>query len=136
MQQISGERLQDHWSSGYFFIFQNLLKRACYSSIMDIPPVLGNQPTSFKFPQRSFGKANPVNMSFQASSCVFDQDMPSLSYKINSASGAKIVPKCIKIVSTDVQKYKIFSGEIPRIPLTRGVIPPLVLSPHSYLRHS
>ena len=47
----SGERLQDHWSSG---------------SIMDIPPV-PNQPMSFIFPQRSFGKANPVKRSFQAS---------------------------------------------------------------------
>ena len=38
-----------------------------YSSvIMDIPPV-PNQPTIFKFPQRSFGKTNPVKKSFQAS---------------------------------------------------------------------
>ena len=49
--------------------------------------------------------------------------------KIGSASMAKIVPKCIKIVSTDVRKYKILSGEIPRAPLTGGVMPPLVLSP-------
>ena len=48
-----------------FPMFQNLLKRACYSSIMDIPPV-PNQP------QRSFGKANPVNRGF------IDQDMASL----------------------------------------------------------
>ena len=27
-------------------------------------------------------------------------------------------------------------GEIPQAPLTRGGIPPLVLSPHSCLRHS
>ena len=53
-----------------YSIFQNLLKRACYSSIVDITPV-PNQP------QRSFGKANPVNRSFQAS-WVFDQDMASL----------------------------------------------------------
>ena len=33
---------------------------------MDIPPV-PNQPTTFKFPQRSFGKTNPVKQSFQAS---------------------------------------------------------------------
>ena len=33
---------------------------------------------------------------------------------------SKIVSKCIKIVSTDVRKYKIFSGEIPRTPLSRG----------------
>ena len=33
---------------------------------------------------------------------------------------SKIVTKCIKIVSTDVRNYKIFSGEIPRTPLTRG----------------
>ena len=33
---------------------------------MDIPPV-PTQPTSFIFPQRSFGMANPVKRSFQAS---------------------------------------------------------------------
>ena len=36
----------------------------------------------------------------------------------------------------DVRKYEIFSGEIPRTPLTRGGVPPLVLSPNSCLRHS
>ena len=51
------------------------------------------------------------------------------TFKIGSASMAKIVPKCIKIVSTDVRKYKILSGEIPRAPLMGGVMPPLVLSP-------
>ena len=35
-------------------------------SVMDIPPV-PNQPKIFKFPQRCFGKTNPVNRSFQAS---------------------------------------------------------------------
>ena len=81
-----------------FFIFQILLKRACYSSIMDIPPV-PNQPTSFIFPQRSFGKANPVKSSFQASwfstrTWLYHNE----TYKISSASRAKIVSKCIKIV--------------------------------------
>ena len=42
---------------------------------------------------------------------------------------SKIVSKCIKIVSTDVRKYKIFSGEIPRTPLTRGGQRPLSCSP-------
>ena len=113
-----------------FFIFQNLLKRACYSSIMDIPPV-PNQPTSFIFPQRSLGKANPVKRSFQASwfstrTWLYHTE----TNKISSTSRAKIVPKCIKIVRTDVRKYKIF-----RTPLTRGGMPPLVLSPNSCLRH-
>ena len=36
------------------------------SVIMDIPSV-PNQPKTFKFPQRSFGKTNPVKRSFQAS---------------------------------------------------------------------
>ena len=45
------------------------------------------------------------------------------TYKISSVSRAKIVPKLIKIVSTDVRNYKIFSGEIPQTPLTRGGCP-------------
>ena len=53
------------------------------------------------------------------------------TFKISSASRAKIVTKCIKIVSTDVRKYKFFSGEIPRTPLTRGGLTTLVLSPYS-----
>ena len=28
MQQISGKRLQDHWSSGFLYIFQNLHENA------------------------------------------------------------------------------------------------------------
>ena len=96
---------------------------------MDIPPV-PNQPTSFIFPQRSFGKANPVKRSFQASWFSARTWLHhNETYKISSASRAKIVPKCIKIVCTDVRKYKIFSGVIPRTPLTRGEVPPLVLSP-------
>ena len=35
-------------------------------SVMDIPPV-PNQPKTYKFPQRCFGKTNPVKRSFQAS---------------------------------------------------------------------
>ena len=35
-------------------------------SVMDIPPV-PNHPKTFKFPQRCFGKTNPVKRSFQAS---------------------------------------------------------------------
>ena len=115
--------------------FQNLSKRACYSSIMDIPPV-PNQPTSFKFPQRSFGKANPVNRSFRASWFSTRTWLHhNETYKISSASRTKVVPKCIKIISTDVRKYKIFSGEIPRTPPYEGGIPPLVLSPNSCLLH-
>ena len=117
---MAKNRLRKHY---IFFIFQNLLKRACYSSIMDIPPV-PNQPTSFIFPQRSFGKANPLKRSFQASWFSTRAWLHhNKTYKISSASRAKIVPKCIKIVCTDVRKYNIFSGVIPRTPLTRGGIP-------------
>ena len=35
-------------------------------SAMDIPPV-PNQPKTNKFPQRCFGKTNPVKRNFQAS---------------------------------------------------------------------
>ena len=92
----------------YQYLFDyNMLKRSCYSSIMDIPPV-HNQP------QRSFGKANPVNRSFQASWFSTRTWLHYYeTYKISSSSRAKIVTKCIKIVSTDVRKYKILSGEIP-----------------------
>ena len=86
---------------------------------MDIPPV-PNQPTSFIFPQRSFGKANPVKRSFQASwfstrTWLCHNEI----YKISSASRTKIVPKCIKIVCTDVRIYKIF----PEPPLREGECP-------------
>ena len=54
---------------------------------------------SFIFPQRSFGMANPVKRSFQASwfstrTWLYHNE----TYKISSASRVKIVPKCIKIV--------------------------------------
>ena len=52
-----------------------------------------------------------MSMRFQASQF-------STSTSLHHVS--KIVSKCIKIVSTDVRKYKIFSGEIPRTPLSRG----------------
>ena len=134
---------------------------------MDIPPV-PNQPTSFIFPLSSFGMANPVKRSFQASwfstrtwlrhlnlngllvprqteiphqggggGCARREISPWLSqemrtwthsytetYKISSASRAKIVPKCIKIVCTDVRKYKIFLGGDPPNPTyERGNVP-------------
>ena len=86
----------------------------------------------FNFPQRSQLR--------QGKSCEWELSASWFSirkwlhhdetYKISSASRAKVVPKCIKIVSMDV------SGEIPRTPLTRGGVPPLVLSPNSCLRHS
>ena len=48
----------------FFNILKYVRKRACLI-VMDIP--VPNQPTTFKFPQRSFGKTNPVKRSFQAS---------------------------------------------------------------------
>ena len=66
-KHMQKNRLRTKFSKTLFFlIFQNLLERVCYYFIMDIPPV-PNQPTSFKFPKRSFGKANSLNMSFHAS---------------------------------------------------------------------
>ena len=81
-----------------FKIFENISflhipkfsTHACYYYIMDIPPV-PNQPTSFKFPQRSFGKANHVTISFQA---------PWFSTRTWLLYVSKIVSKCIKIIST------------------------------------
>ena len=45
---------------------------------MDIPPV-PNQPKTFKFPQRCFGKTNPVKRSFQAHGCIMMKQMTSRS---------------------------------------------------------
>ena len=48
---------------------------------------------------------------------------------ISRDSQAKMASKCIRIASTDILNLKLFSGEIPRTPLTKGGPPPLVLSP-------
>ena len=57
--------------------------------------------------------------------------------KISWGSQAKMVSKCNRIASLVILNYKIFLGEVPQNPLTRGgqppvregVNPPLVLSP-------
>ena len=50
--------------------------------------------------------------------------------KISRGSQAKMVSKCNRIASLVILNYKIFLGEVPQTPLTRGgggVQPPLVL---------
>ena len=51
--------------------------------------------------------------------------------KISRGSQAKMVSKCNKIASLVILNYKIFLGEVPQNPLTRGggSQPPLVLLP-------
>ena len=110
-----------------FFIFQNLLKRACYSSIMDIPPV-PNQPTSFIFPQRSFGKANPVKRSFQAS-WFSTRTWLYHNKPIKSAAlqGQKLSQIALKSPEWTSGNINFLGGDPPNPPYERG-IPPLVLS--------
>ena len=45
----------------------NILKYAIKRAWLFVCYHVPNQPTTFKFPQRSFGKTNPVKRSFQAS---------------------------------------------------------------------
>ena len=100
--------------------FLNTLKfainRACLhlSSAMDIPPV-PNQPKTFKFPQRCFGKTNPVRWG-----CGRHLKNSYNACKISLGSQAKMVSKCNRIASLVILNYKIFLGEVPQTPLTRG----------------
>ena len=55
--------------------------------------------------------------------------MPSVRNQPKTAENpAKTHPKCIKNAHRGNNKLKNFSGEVPP-PLTRGGLPPLVLSP-------
>ena len=107
-----------------FFIFQNLLKRACYSSIMDVPPV-PNRPTSFILSQRSFGKANPVKMSFQASWFSTTTWLHhNETYKISSASRAKKMSQsALKSSVRTSGNVKFSRGRSPEPPLREGKCP-------------
>ena len=49
--------------TAFFNILKYAIKRACLFVCNHVP----NQPTTFKFPQSSFGKTNPVKRIFQAS---------------------------------------------------------------------
>ena len=49
--------------TAFLSILKSTIMRACYTSVMDIPPV-PNQPTTIKFPQRSFGQKKSREKKF------------------------------------------------------------------------
>ena len=61
-------RLRIKFSKTAFLNTFKICKKPCMfnPAVMDIPPV-PNQSNTFKWPQRCFGKTNPVKRSFQAS---------------------------------------------------------------------
>ena len=56
--------------------------------------------------------------------------------KISWVSQAKKVSKCNRIASLFIFNYNIFMGETPQTPITRGGVPPPVLSSHSCRWHA
>ena len=63
--------------TAFLSILKSTIIRACYTSVMDIPPV-PNHPRTIKFPRRSFGQKNPVKRSFQIGrGCIMMKQMTS-----------------------------------------------------------
>ena len=85
------------------WIYRRFLINRCLSNSLSVPPVIRSFQPSW----------------FSTRSCLHHDE----TYKISSASVAKIVPKSIKIVSTDVRNIKFSRGSSPEPPYERGNTP-------------